>query len=282
MLRFATGPDRVFLAFVHQAFEEWLAYSDMLEDEDLVVAHSDLAKLFSLPLARATVKKLLEASRAPELYQLTDYHWLLVYTAVCQEIDVHNDYARAKPNGLSQVGPYRVGQIDKDMVIDRFFWDLDFLAIEGLSPLFGVERESMGLSAEAWSISMGLPPHPAELELKLFREVGEPVPIDDADDDEEAYPESGAIPTYPWWKRPPLNAPASERPSGWSTSASANGYASRICQLELGAPEGCEQAETRHGTGYANEGLTASPRPAQTPDVMRGSRAGFCAHLRRS
>jgi hypothetical protein len=210
MLRFATEPDAVFLALVHDALEQWLDLSETLEDEPQawVDAYPNLAPLFSLKLARDTASKLLEASRAPELYQLTDFHWLLVYVAVNEQIDVHNDYAKDNPSGLAQVGPYRVGQIDKDIVIDRFFWDTDFLAVEGLPPLSGDEREGMGLSAEAWSISMGLPPHPAELELKLFREQAEPVSTvaagagDEDADDEEAYPDSGEIPTYPWWKRP--------------------------------------------------------------------------------
>ncbi len=87
MLRFQSPPDAVFLAILHYAIEATL---DNLADESTEgwkARYSNAAKVFAMPLARDTLKALLEASKAPGLYQITDYHWLLLYDALRVQIE---------------------------------------------------------------------------------------------------------------------------------------------------------------------------------------------------
>ncbi len=112
MLRFQSPPDTVFLAILHYAIEATL---DELEDEYTEedywkTQYSKAAKVFTMPLARDTLKALLEASKAPGLYQVTDYHWLLLYDALRVQIDILNDMASEQPTGLWRVGPYWIGR----------------------------------------------------------------------------------------------------------------------------------------------------------------------------
>ena len=145
MLRFQTRPDGVFLAILHDALgcftdDMSVVIEDAKSDPTSwrnTYPYPDLARLFSPELAKDTVSKLLEASRAPDLYQLTDYHWLLVYVALEIQIDVHNDDARENPPGLIQVGPYQIGRIDKDAIVGRFFWDTDFAGGKAFADMAG-------------------------------------------------------------------------------------------------------------------------------------------------
>jgi len=87
VLRFRTRPDGVFLAILDEALEflidQVAAAVEDFKDEPSSWAeiYPDLAKFFSPQLAQDALSKLLEASNAPRLYQLTDYHWYLVHMA---------------------------------------------------------------------------------------------------------------------------------------------------------------------------------------------------------
>lgn len=95
-------------------------------------------------------------------------------------------------NGTRRVGPYSIGQIDFDALVDRFFWDTDFLAGPELLE-FGPEqrREQLGFSDEAFGIAAGLAPHPDELKITPW--TGDPDWTEGAD----PYPPRGRIPRYP-------------------------------------------------------------------------------------
>jgi hypothetical protein len=149
------------------------------------------ARLFSSHLARNTLADLLEASQASALYQLTDFHWYLVYYVLQPFVEIHNDSAREDPSGRMAVGAYLIGQIDFTFVLDHFFWDLDFLHNENLLNLSPAQRHAHALSGEAWSIAAGLSPHHDELALHVW--TGPP----HWEPDTGMYPVEGIIAAYP-------------------------------------------------------------------------------------
>ncbi len=127
----------------------------------------------SRDLARTTAEQLLTASRAPELYQLTDYHWLLLYDCLRVYCEIHNAFAREAPTKTLPVGPYQIGPIDFDALVDGYFWDTDFLLegpiVAGLGP---EGRQSADVSDEVFGIAQGLRPYPDELKLTPWAEPG--------------------------------------------------------------------------------------------------------------
>jgi len=173
MLRFAQRPDPVSLAILHAALED---LQETLADADegfWPAQYPTAARCFSPALARTTLGQLLTASQAPEVYQLTDYHWLLLYDCLRVYCEIHNDYAREAPTQTLPVGSYRIGRIHFDALIDLFFWDTDFL-LEGstLTGLGPEGRKSMAVADEVFGIAQGLPPHPDELKLTSWDEPG--------------------------------------------------------------------------------------------------------------
>ena len=83
----------------------WVATAGAANELIAEVDYPDLATFFSPQLARDALSKLLEASKAPNLSQLTDYQWYLVHIALQLQIDLHNDGLRDEHSGLIRVGP---------------------------------------------------------------------------------------------------------------------------------------------------------------------------------
>ncbi len=121
MLRFAQRPDPVFLAILHNALKDLRESFTDLEAEDWPALYPTAARCFSPELARTTLGHLLTASRAAEVYQLTDYHWLLLYDCLRVYCDLHNEDAQEAPTQTLPIGPYQIGPIDFDALMDLFF-----------------------------------------------------------------------------------------------------------------------------------------------------------------
>jgi len=169
VLRFAQRPDPIFSTILHEALEELQEILADMEEGFWPAQYPAASRCFSPGSARTTLDQLLTGSRAPEVYQLTDYHWLLLYDCLRVYCEIHNDYAQEAPAKALPVGPYQIGPIDFDAVVDRYFWDTDFL-LEGptLTGLGPEGRKSMGVADEVFGIAQGLPPHPDELKLTLW------------------------------------------------------------------------------------------------------------------
>ncbi len=198
MLRVAYPPDPVFTAILHAALEETRdSIADILEDarhEWWSTRHPLIAACFTPELARDVIDRLLVASQDIAVHELSEYHWILLYESLQVFCDVHNDYARQKPNGMLQVGPYRVGQIDFNNLLDLYFEDLDILTEPEVLERLGPDgRREVGMGDEVFSIAHGLPPHPDEVRLPHRP----PRPWDECDWEEARRPWPSELPVYP-------------------------------------------------------------------------------------
>ncbi len=178
MLRFQTSPDDVFTAIIEESLQFTMdEIKDLIETNDLndyatilVFSH----KLFSPKLALETLEKLLEYHLKPELYDLNDYHYLLIYDCLYFLSTIHNDavkdsQTKKERSVASGIGPFRIEEIDFDAIVDHYFWDTDFLLTsKDLFDLGMEKRKEMGISKEAFAISQGLIPHPDELNVKIY------------------------------------------------------------------------------------------------------------------
>jgi hypothetical protein len=135
-------------------------------DEFYWATYPRMARFFRRNDAVALVERLLTASKELALYQITDFHWLILYDALKAYCDNHNDVAWDSESGVLIVGHYEIGEIDFDYIPDHFFWDLGFLEGEdhlGLSR--DQRRQQLGIRDEAYSIAVGLKPHLDELRM---------------------------------------------------------------------------------------------------------------------
>ena len=202
MLRWNETPDRVFQAIVHACLEstrDMIAAYDhegeltggkrAARNPDYRDELPRLAKYFSGQQAMALLKALLHASQDDgALYQLTDYHWLLLYESLRVYSEVENDGARLSGTPI-RCGSYRIGRLDFDEIVDYYFWDTDFLIPE-LATISEDARRQIGVSPETWGLACGLPPHPDELKI-------EPVPPGDEPRHPRAWPRGKRLVAYP-------------------------------------------------------------------------------------
>ena len=173
MLRHPHPPDAIFTALLLDAVDYMidsitplasLGETPEAVEEEWRGSYPLSAGLFSMSLARETLKRLRTAILAPEVYQATDYHWLLLYDALEFHCTVFND--TSSPEEPGEVGPYLIGAIDFDLLLSLFFWDLDFLVEPDYLEAIGEKgRQMLGVNPELFGLAHGLAPHAAELDL---------------------------------------------------------------------------------------------------------------------
>ncbi len=197
MLRFASKPDRVFRAILHAALasrrDDIAEFVECPGDDpaEYRAAFPRLGRFFAPQVAIDVLDRLLAASRARTLYQLTDYHWLVLYDCLETFSAVHNDLAAESRSGTSRVGAYAIGPIEFDAILDSFFWDTDFLVGPEFLELSPEQRREFRFSEETFGIAAGLAPHPDELRLTPW--TADP----GWEDEPDPYPPRGRIVRYP-------------------------------------------------------------------------------------
>jgi len=94
-------------------------------DESYRDLFPDLVPFFTRQELARLLDRLLRASRSGRRrFQLSDYHWLVLYSCLHLFCDLHNDGATGAGD---RVGPYEIEAIDFDAMVERFFFDTDFL-----------------------------------------------------------------------------------------------------------------------------------------------------------
>jgi hypothetical protein len=177
MLRFQNWPDKVLQAIIQACLdytrEQLYPYlpdstpteEDLKEQDEFYQDMYPMSpKLFSRAEALAVIDRLLIAhTDNTKLYQLTDYHWLLLYESLDLYCELYNDGALVKGY---RARPYRIGRIDFDEVVSHFFWDTDFLfEADDLLTMGLAGRSAMVMSDETFGVVTGLKPHPSEIEM---------------------------------------------------------------------------------------------------------------------
>ncbi len=166
MLSFQSPPDSIFLDRLHRAIEEALWWLELTEYDQEAFSNSycQSAKCFHPKLAQKTLKHLLRASKAKSLYQLTDYHWLLLDEALWRFCEVFNDAPKEMAPTLAQ--QYGMNEIDFHELIDGYFWDKDFLTPPDSLINSGEDgRKQMGFGEEAFGGVQRMVPHPEEIKI---------------------------------------------------------------------------------------------------------------------
>jgi len=171
MLRFSNELDECALAILHAALTDALEEMEISKEDpkgdpgDFAARYPESAKCFTAALAEKTLKDLLRASHESALYQLTDYHWLLLYEVLKNFTEVFNDEPELVA-GEELVATYGMKNIDFSEFIDLYFWDTDFLMEPAGVVAIGQEsRQSMGFNQEAYGVIQRWAPHPEELAL---------------------------------------------------------------------------------------------------------------------
>ena len=106
MLRFNHRPNPALTVIVHAALDEMRDWIDDIltdpadeGDEWWRAQYPQTAVRFTPEAARDVTELVLVASHSAAVYDLTEYHWLLIYDALKVFCEMHNDAAREDPGG---------------------------------------------------------------------------------------------------------------------------------------------------------------------------------------
>jgi hypothetical protein len=159
---------------------------DLYEDHEAwATAYPLSSACFTRELANSVLLDLVDKLDAPEWYVPTDYHWLLMYECLKEQLALFNDapvpsvvdrlrtlasdqdtaYLHLPKRSRGTAGMW----IGFDEFIDVYFWDTDFLTnAEMFSHFTPEDKQQLGFSGEAFGVTHGLAPHPDELVLKRW------------------------------------------------------------------------------------------------------------------
>jgi hypothetical protein len=163
---------------------------DVYEDPEAWATDYPLSSTcFTRELARSVLLGVLEKLNSPDCYLPTDYHWLLTYECLKEQIALFND--GPVPSAVERLRTLASDQdtaylhlpqqsqgtagvwIDFDEFIDVYFWDTDFLMDIGLLDHLAPEaKQQLGLSGEVFGVTHALAPHPDELIFKPWQGGG--------------------------------------------------------------------------------------------------------------
>ena len=183
MILFQDDPDAIFLAIVDEALAHvrevhLVRYREgyqptRAERRELEEAYRDLfpelVPLFTRRELVRVIDRLRRASREERRRcELTDYHWLVLYSCLQLYCDLHNDGATG-----DQVGPYEIEHIDFDALVDRFFFDTDFLLGATLLSAEEAAPGHLRVTRQAWKIAARLGPEANDLRMTAAGHSGE-------------------------------------------------------------------------------------------------------------
>ena len=117
------------------------------------------ARFFTAPQARAQLLAIQSVHFDDRLYELTKYHWLLLYECLETFVQGFNE----QPVG-SLANTFDIHRIDFSKIVQLFFWDVTFLS-DHLAKMSREESRTMLIWPESMGLSAGFRTHPDELTL---------------------------------------------------------------------------------------------------------------------
>lgn len=179
MLRFANNPDVIFTKILEKAFALMI---DELTNDDYEYSKEELigGKLqyfmahakrnFTVETVVPVLHELAKYNRRAGLWEINDYHYLVIHDTLKYFCDLENDFARETSKPILSVKSYRIYELDFEEIIEFYFWDEDFLFEEDtIINLASNGKQQLGISDVVFGIATGLKPHSEELKIKLFK-----------------------------------------------------------------------------------------------------------------
>jgi len=180
MLRFSQETDIIFTRILDEAFK--LMISELTSNNDTYTKEELEGNILQYCMAHAkhnftvgtiipVLQDLAKYNHEAGLWELNDYHYLVIYDTLRYYCDIQNGLLRDTGEPILRIKNYTIYRLDFDKIIELYFWDTDFLIEENLFlKLREEEKRSLGVNKELFGIVTGLKPHSSEMVIKLYRD----------------------------------------------------------------------------------------------------------------
>lgn len=170
MIRLARKPDSIFSdlldSAITQIVNDYLTSAHARDQEDWLCASMPRgARFFTASQAREQLLAIQKIYHDDRLYDVTKYHWLLLYECLETFAQGFNE----QPVGwLAQ--KYGIEYIDFHRLVELFFWDTSFL-MDHLARMSREETRTMLIWPESVGLAAGFKTHPDELSFIVCDEA---------------------------------------------------------------------------------------------------------------
>lgn len=166
------NPDRIFIKMMDEAFKLALTDFTVICPDELDAELPNAHRNYSFDCALNTLKELYKYHKHADIWEINDYHYVLLYDILRQFSCIYNDLTKeddVSEESLIKVGKIEIHEIDFEQLVEDYFPDTDFLlAQENLLGLSKSVKEQLGLSPETFGVVMGMKPHSEELKIKFY------------------------------------------------------------------------------------------------------------------
>jgi hypothetical protein len=150
VLYFATKPDEMFKKIFSNALDFAIESTDIINgDEDWTPWGIDERQVDSMGGPEGyfkILKEIKDHNDKNEVFRISDYYWGILYFVLEEYCDLYNDGIFGSTCGIEE--------LDKDLMVDVFFWDTDFFLKVGFPEKI---RESVDVSYSATRFAHQLP-----------------------------------------------------------------------------------------------------------------------------
>ena len=166
MISWASKPDPVFNDIISKALG---FYKDAVKEN---LFDDGSIKIFGQIGLTIELVKIINAHNSKSTFEVTAYHFLILYEALAFYCDIFNDGVF----GEVSLGGIRPSKLNFDEIVDIYFFDTDFLMDQEIVNGLSIDqKENMDLSPVVFSIANNLTPHADELNISVTDEELEPV-----------------------------------------------------------------------------------------------------------
>jgi len=171
MLKFSRKPDKIFTEILESSFKFVVDVISDCSDDNLEALLPYAARNFSKETSIGLLRKLIKYNRASGLWELNDYHYVLIYDALKMFCEAMNEVAEDGGKPILTLNRYKIWEIDFEALTAVYFPDTDFLmSPDTIADLPADAKEKLGMKKETFGVVMGMRVHPEELKIKLYEE----------------------------------------------------------------------------------------------------------------
>ena len=158
MLNFSTKPDKIFTKILIDSLEIATDKLKQFGKKELKYILPHASEVFDVKTAIKTLERLIVCTKSLGVYDINDYHYVLIYDALEYYCDIEDKF--------EHVPGTKICKMDFSSLISLYFHDLDFLLHKEqiLNPAI-IET----ICTETVALVLGKKPGPDELEIKLLK-----------------------------------------------------------------------------------------------------------------
>jgi len=171
MLKFSRKPDKIFTEILGSSFTFVLDIIADCSEDNFECLLPYASRNLSKEAAIGVLRELIKYNKASGLWELNDYHYVLIYDVLKVFCNAMKEIAKDSTEPILALNKCKIWEIDFEALVAVYFPDTDFLMSPDLIVNLPAEvKQKLAIRKETFGVAMGMRVHPEELKVKLHEE----------------------------------------------------------------------------------------------------------------